>query len=146
MEHKDHKELWNKISDMQQHINLCEVERVRMQKDIEDLNQSKEKNSAWQMRLVGVFAAILMTLGGAGIKMYSTIQSQQVQIERLDWDVTKALDFVAKWPTGQLGVLPDDNVQNTKIEVLQEKVVELQGQINKLFNVIGFGSKVKTDG
>ena len=138
MEHKDHKELWEKMNEMQQHINLCEVERVRMQKDIEDLNQSKEKNGMWQMRLVGVFVAVLMTLGGAGINMYSTIQSQQIQIDRLDYDVTQALDFVAKWPTGQLGVLPDDNVQNTKIEVLQEKVVELQGQINKLFNLAVF--------
>ena len=133
MEDRNHKELWDKLSEMQSHINLCEVERVRMQKDIEDLNQGREKGNMWLMRMVGIFAAVVMTLSGAGIKMYSDLQSQAVQIERLDWDVTKALTFVAEWPTGKLGKLPDDNVQNTKIDDLDYKVKELQSQINRLY-------------
>lgn len=136
MEDKNHKELWNKISDMQSHINACEIERARMQKDIEDLNEKNETGSAWQMKFIGIAILIIMSLGGAGIKMYSTIQSQQIQIERLDWDTTKALDFVSKWPTGRLGSLPDDNVQNTKIQFLEENVKEQQSQLNKIFNIL----------
>ena len=129
------------MMEQDKHIQMCELERVRMQSDIDELKAGKEKAAMWQMRLVGVFAAIIMTLTGAGINMYSQIQSQGIQIQRLDWDMDKALAFVADWPTGKLGSLPDDSVQNTEIEVLKEKVVELQGQINKLFNIIYDGKK-----
>ena len=140
MEHKDHKELWDKISEMQNHINLCEVERARMQKDIEETKSDKATASAWSMKIFSLLAGFIFALGGAGIKMYSDIQSQAIQIERLDSDTTKALNFVAEWPTGKLGKLPDDNVQNTKIDDLEYKVKELQSQINRLYQETVFKS------
>ena len=136
MEHKDHKELWDRINAMQSHINICEVERARMQKDVEDLRRKNGAAAAWSMKVLGIAVIFIMSIGGAGINMYSTQESQQIQIERLEGDVTKSLDFVAKWPTGQLGSLPDDNVQNTKIEFLEKNVEEQQSQLNKLFNII----------
>ena len=141
MEHKDHKELWDKINDMQSHINLCEVERARMQKDIEEAKSDKVQASAWSMKIFSILAGFIFTLGGAGIKMFSDIQSQAIQIERLDWDTTKALNFVAEWPTGKLGKLPDDNVQNTKLDDLEYKVKELQSQINRLYQETVFKDK-----
>ena len=141
MEDRNHKELWDKISEMQNHINVCEVERARMEKDIEEIKGDKASSQAWSMKIFGALVTLIFILGGAGIKMYSDLQSQGVQIERLDWDTTKALNFVAEWPTGKLGKLPDDNVQNTKIDDLDFKVKELQSQINRLYQETVFKSK-----
>ena len=86
----------------------------------------ENKNTWLQRGMFGMVTAIAGAVFNYGALNTTVLQNTVTSQENLEWRIG--------WVSGQQGILPVDNTQNTYIEVLQQKVVELQGQINKLYN------------
>ena len=54
----------------------------------------KEKATAWTMRLVGIFAAIIMTVAGSAINSYSTINVLQEKVKEQKAEIEKLNTYI----------------------------------------------------
>ena len=126
------------LADLEKRQAICDRDRAILEKDVEDLKKDKEVALAWQMRLLlfifPIFGGIFW-IWSENSRLNTVIAQQAVYIEKMEVEINKNSQFVAEWPTGKLGVLPDDNVQNTKIDNLDYTIKDMQKQINKLFNI-----------
>ena len=49
--------------------------------------------------------------------------------DKLKMEVEMNSEFRVKWPRGELGALPDDAEQNIRLDFLEERLKELEGQL-----------------
>ena len=80
--------------------------------------------------LVGILAVIL-SIAGVYFTLTSQISQLQLDVIRMQDAVEMNEEFRIKWPRGELGALPDDAVQDSNIEYLQDDVKKLQEEFDE---------------
>ena len=122
MHDKDHKALAEMVAD---HSRI-----VVLEQKVSEMKEDKNSISMWAKAALGLVIAV----GGWAFHLNSTIASQEVYIQKMEKAIEKNTDFVSKWPTGKLGGLPEDSVQSTKIEHLEQQVKDLQHKMKTKCN------------
>lgn len=62
----------------------------------------------------------------------ASINSLELEIERLRHDVALNSEFRVKWPRGELGSLPDDAEQNMRLTFLEKQAGKHEELLDKM--------------
>jgi hypothetical protein len=81
--------------------------------------------------LIGMVAGIV-SIAGVWFSLTAEISQLQIDVMRMQDDVSLNHEFRVKWPRGEMGALPDDAKQDLKIEYLQTEVSDLREKVRKL--------------
>ena len=78
----------------------------------------------------------IVAIVGFAVWGYFTLTSQSTQLEievmRMQDNVTMNSSFRIKWPLGELGALPDDAEQNMRLKHLEDDVDQLNSYVDGL--------------
>ena len=84
--------------------------------------------------IVSLGVALMLQLAGIvfwASNLQSAVQHNKYVNQMLQRDMEHALDFVTRWPRGELGSLPDDAEQNQRLTVLEKQMDKV---VIKLWN------------
>jgi hypothetical protein len=81
--------------------------------------------------LIGMVAGII-SIAGVWFSLTAEISQLQIDVMRMQDDVSLNHEFRVKWPRGEMGALPDDAKQDLKIEYLQKEVEILRLKVREL--------------
>jgi len=81
--------------------------------------------------LIGMVAGII-SIAGVWFSLTAEISQLQIDVMRMQDDVSLNHEFRVKWPRGEMGALPDDAKQDLKIECLQKEVEILRLKVREL--------------
>tara|TARA_R110000765_G_scaffold334866_1_gene425211 strand:+ start:118 stop:429 length:312 start_codon:yes stop_codon:yes gene_type:complete len=95
-----------------------------------DISQSSKVNLDLKT-LVGIVILVL-AMGAGYFKLQGQIAALQLDVVRMQDQVSMNTEFRIKWPRGELGALPDDAKQDLKIEYLQKEIVDLREDLEEL--------------
>jgi hypothetical protein len=79
--------------------------------------------------LVGVVLTLL-TISGVYFTLTGSLATFQLDVIRMQDSVEMNEEFRIKWPSGELGALPDDAVQDLNIEYLQKEIAKVQTEFD----------------
>ena len=95
-----------------------------------DISQSSMVNLDLKT-LVGIVILVL-AMGAGYFKLQGQIATLQLDVVRMQDQVSMNTEFRIKWPRGELGALPDDAKQDLKIEYLQKELFDLREDLEEL--------------
>lgn len=81
--------------------------------------------------LIGMVAGII-SIAGVWFRLTAEISQLQIDVMRMQDDVSLNHEFRVKWPRGEMGALPDDAKQDLKIQYLQKEVEILRLKVREL--------------
>ncbi len=81
--------------------------------------------------LVGIVAMIL-SIAGVYFTLTGQIAQLQLDVIRMQDSVAMNSEFRVKWPSGELGALPDDAKQDLRIQYLQEDIKDTNELLNEM--------------
>lgn len=81
--------------------------------------------------LIGMVAGII-SIAGVWFSLTAEISQLQIDVMRMQDDVSLNHEFRVKWPRGEMGALPDDAKQDLKIQYLQKEVEILRLKVREL--------------
>ena len=113
--------IWQKLNE----LSGLEKDHILLNERIAEMKADKEKGTAWNMRLVGIAATLIMVLGGGAITQYATINTLQEKVAHLevtandhDTNISNNKDGFAKvqdWV--DYGFLTKENFESFKQDV-----------------------------
>ena len=105
------------------------------------------ENTKFNVNVKSIIAicAGLLSLAGVYFTLIAEIQQMNINLMRMESELSMNSEFRIKWPRGELGALPDDAEQNMRLIYLEKyqekaaldldelklKVKELEGCINE---------------
>jgi hypothetical protein len=96
----------------------------------EEIGEAKQvkTNLGFMAKVFGT--AIFVVYSGAMI--YARLNTLEMEILRLQHDVTMNAEFRIKWPRGELGALPDDAEQNMRLTFIEKQMQKHEEQLEKI--------------
>ena len=98
--------------------------------DAIDINQSSQVKLDIKS-LVGIILTIL-SIAGVWFSLTAQLSQLQLDVVRMQDAVKMNSEFIVKWPSGELGALPDDAKQDLRIQYLQQDLEELKAKLEQL--------------
>lgn len=91
-------------------------------------SSSIRTNTSFALKVLG--GTIFCVYSGATIM--ASINSLELEIERLRHEVELNSEFRVKWPRGELGALPDDAEQNMRLTFLEKQATKHEELLDKM--------------